>query len=154
MGRGIKNHTIDDLIRTFVIEDLTTNCWNWTGAKHLQGYNLVRFKGKMHRAERLFKIETDSLTLQHSDRVTNRCGNMDCVNPDHYEVMPKGTYEFPKGIKKSRFTQKQADDMRAEYLAIPKYHGRRRDFLEKYDIDQGLFDRIIKGKYVSNRKDA
>jgi len=152
-GRPREHKTIDTIIERFVIEDLQTECWNWTGAKHRQGYNLVRFQKQMHRAERLIKETSLNTSLKFKDRVINTCGNMDCVNPDHYQVWYEGTYEYPHGVRPSRFTQEAANELKAEWDSIQRYHGKRKDFSEKHNLSNRMLDMIIKGQYVSNRGD-
>ncbi len=85
-----RRNTIEDWM-DYVEKDSATECWNWTGAKHVQGFNLCRFKGVMGRTERFIKMETEGVTLKHADRVKNTCGNQNCVNPDHHKIMWAGT---------------------------------------------------------------
>ena len=62
--------------------------WLWNGAKYPGGYGMVRFNGKLHRANRLsayifheFDLESSLLVLHK-----NICPNKSCWNPEHLYV--------------------------------------------------------------------
>lgn len=151
MGRPKTVKSIDYLIQNYTIEDLTTGCWEWNGGRHVQGYPMCRFDGKMHITARSFYETVHNIDLKFNERVINQCGNVDCVNPKHYEVGKKGNDFWRKGGSPYRFTQEEADALKAEYDAIPLYHGKRKEFREKHNISDMIMAKLIKGTYVGKK---
>lgn len=152
MGRIKSVKIVDQIIEAYVIEDLTSGCWEWTGGHHKQGYPMCRFDGQMHIAARLFKEDKIGKTLKHAERVVNQCGNVNCVNPDHYEIATKGSEFWRKGGSDYRFTQEEADALKAEWDSIEPYYGKRRDFKNKYKISDLMMPKITKGTYKSKKE--
>src|SRR5580700_875106 len=67
-----------------LIIDWDTGCWNWTGAKGLNGYGLFSLNGRFvctHRAAYMILAGPipDGLELDHL------CRNVACANPAHLE---------------------------------------------------------------------
>ncbi len=150
-GRPPKNQSVYDLIETFVVKDDETNCWNWQGGKHNQNYNMCRFDGKMHRTERLFKSEIESLSLTRNDRVSNTCGNADCVNPDHYVIKWEGQYVNEYGQRPSKFSQQEYEELMKEYWDEDNYPGKQSRFCEKYNINPNMMSKMKNGTYRTTR---
>lgn len=60
-------------------------CWQWTGARHYDGYGTFAHGGQKHRAHKWLYEETRAkvmrgLVLRH------QCDMPSCVNPDHLVV--------------------------------------------------------------------
>lgn len=71
----------------------TDSCWNWTGARHSEGYGKVHVSasGNSHNlfAHRLAWISVNGdvpkgLVIHHT------CHNRSCVNPEHLATIPRG----------------------------------------------------------------
>ena len=61
-------------------------CWTWTGTLDRQGYGILHFGGKSHRAQRIaYEIERgpipDKLVIDHL------CRNPSCVRVEHLEAV-------------------------------------------------------------------
>lgn len=79
---GKRPNTILDLLKQIDPEGGLNVCWDWLGGKHEDGYGVIRYKGKKHKAHRLFykyyiKNIDDNLVIRHT------CDNPACCNPLH-----------------------------------------------------------------------
>ncbi len=65
-------------------KDEETGCWNWTRATHTQGYAFMRHGGQMRTVQRILAIELELFPIDGIfTRITNKCANKLCCNPDH-----------------------------------------------------------------------
>lgn len=79
---GKKPNTILDLLKQIDCEGGLCACWPWFGGKHKDGYGVIRYKGKKHKAHRLFykyfiKEIPEDFVVRH------KCDNPACCNPMH-----------------------------------------------------------------------
>lgn len=58
------------------------DCWEWTGARHPQGYGLIKTMTGMSRAHRV-SFELNNGAIPAGLMVRHRCDNPGCVNPKH-----------------------------------------------------------------------
>lgn len=73
------------------------DCWIWIGAKHEDGYGLVKISGKLRRAHRV-SFELAGGTFDHGPLVIHgACNNPSCVNPAH---LSSGSYIQNEADKK------------------------------------------------------
>jgi len=78
--------------------DKTDNCWNWIGAKHEQGYGLIKSGETSLRAHRI-SVLMSGREIPDGCNVDHLCKNTSCVNPDHLEVVtPKENTLRGEGI--------------------------------------------------------
>ncbi len=82
---GKKPNTIFDLLKQIDCEGGMYACWPWLGGKHEDGYGVLRYKGKKHKAHRLLYLYfiqelTTDIVVRHT------CDNTACCNPLH--LMP------------------------------------------------------------------
>lgn len=108
-----KYKTWDDLI-----EDKTHregSCLIWDAGTHSQSYPMVRWDIKMVQVIRKQMEEKIGRPLKgRAERVKNvRCGNVLCVNPDHYEISEYGSDEW-KCIAHA-YTKEQVADIKKIY---------------------------------------
>ena len=69
-------------------KDEETGCWNWTRAKHVQGYGMMRHGGNMKTPQRIMAIEMNLFDdINFYTRIGNSCNNKLCCNPDHIVSM-------------------------------------------------------------------
>ncbi len=60
------------------------DCLIWQGAKHRQGYGMMRHGDKMQTVHRIMAIESGKFpNADFKTRIGHTCGNYLCVNPDH-----------------------------------------------------------------------
>lgn len=62
--------------------DKAGDCWEWTGARHPQGYGLIKTMTGMSRAHRV-SFELNNGVIPTGLMVRHICDNPGCVNPDH-----------------------------------------------------------------------
>lgn len=72
-------------IKTNIIKDRKTKCWNWNLATQ-EGYGVISIKGKMYKAHRVSYMAFVGAVLDH-EPVHHKCGNPSCVNPKHLQVV-------------------------------------------------------------------
>lgn len=65
--------------------DKSGDCWEWTGARHPQGYGLIKTMTGMSRAHRV-SVELNAGPIPDGLMVRHKCDNPGCVNPDHLVV--------------------------------------------------------------------
>jgi hypothetical protein len=69
-------------------KDEETGCWNWTRAKHVQGYAFMRHGGTMKTVQRIMATEMNLFDdINFYTRIGNSCNNKLCCNPDHIVSM-------------------------------------------------------------------
>lgn len=67
-------------------------CWNWLGTKSHKGYSIYLWDGKIVQSHRVIRhfmgIEEYQVKLTY-----NRCGRRDCINPQHWGPLQRGTFK-------------------------------------------------------------
>ena len=66
------------------------DCLIWDAGCHSQGYPMARWGNKMVKIDRTQCELKVGRTFDRSTRVKNQCGNIKCVNPDHYLITEYG----------------------------------------------------------------
>lgn len=127
-----------------------TECWRWLGGRSSDGYGSIVAFGKVEGSHRVsYFLETKEWPLKHQ-HVCHRCDNPPCVNPAHlflgnYKInntdkKQKGRAYSPPGELNHRasLTNKQADQIRREYLSLPHAkNGKRigvKQLAERYNV--------------------
>ena len=141
-----------------LIEDKTRregDCLIWEAGTHSQGYPMVRWELTMVQVVRKQVEEATSQKLDgRNQRVKNRsCGNLLCVNPDHYIIADYGTEEW-NCVNHLVYSKEEKDDMYEIYknhLATnPTKYGYQNAILKKYpNVSRTTIGKIIK-KYNKN----
>lgn len=123
------------------------DCMMWSAGTHMQGYPMMRDPrntSKMILVARYLMEEKLGYRLDKDTRVKNTCGNLRCVNPDHYDVIDRedmGRWKCtPHYIKEDK-----RQEIRDEYNNTEKYHGQKRDLKHKYRITYETLNRILSG---------
>lgn len=77
---------IGDILLRIVIRD--DGCWDYPNRPNREGYKVVGFQGKKHKAYRLI-YEHFRGPLPDGEECHHRCRNKGCVNPDHLIPLPR-----------------------------------------------------------------
>ena len=124
-----------------------TGCWHWTGARHPQGYGLIKRKdGAQLRAHRVAyelahgPIPADTIVCHH-------CDNPRCVRPSHLFL---GTHDdnMADMVAKERAARLRGQHNGSaklhptEVIAIRQSDGRYRDIAGRYGISSSAVGRI------------
>lgn len=123
------------------------DCDMWTAGCHMQGYPMMRHPEHrgMVLVSRYLMEQKLGYKLDRDTRVKNICGNVKCVNVDHYEAIPKSDMDrwkcTPHYIK-----EPQRQTIRDDYNNTEKYHGQKRDLKNKYNITYETLNKILSGK--------
>ncbi len=78
---------IEIRIKTHILIDDKTGCWNWTGTKNPNGYGKMTMRDPNHK--RYYSTaHRESYLLYHGPiinrmYVLHKCDNPSCCNPDH-----------------------------------------------------------------------
>lgn len=62
-----------------------SQCWEWTGAKDVQGYGVLKYKGTRTLAHR-YSAQLQAKRDITGEIVDHLCHNTSCVNPDHLRL--------------------------------------------------------------------
>lgn len=120
-GPKTQTKTIQDILER---TERDGECCIWVGAKHVQGYGMMRQEGVMRSvhsvvAELKYGYKPDKY---HGKRVTRTCDNIDCVNPDHIIIDSASAIQARADYKglyaKRKLTMDQANEIRRKYVEL------------------------------------
>lgn len=77
---------IKRMIEEKVAVNLETGCWEWTGARHKQGYGkqtIKRSEQQVFPAHRLAAMVYLGFSIDSEELVCHKCDNPPCCNPEH-----------------------------------------------------------------------
>lgn len=118
------------------------DCRVWFGGVHKQGYPLVRWNGQMKLVSRIVLEDKLGRDLERKERVKNTCGNILCINPDHYIVSQPGDKEYHRGGK-LKLSYKEQEELIAYYDSKENKWGVKTELARKYGINGHTVNRII-----------
>jgi hypothetical protein len=123
-------------------------CWLWTGATNKLGYGRVKLGGRIYYAHRV------AFALEHGDsptmRVTQRCGNSTCVNPEHLIALTVREHGIAAAQKPRKPRQRHHDAM-LPYVNFPLFRHASGRWAKKLGGDLHYFGRwahVKKGQLV------
>ena len=113
-------------------EGTLTECWEWLGAKHVNGYGTFWVKNSEVRCHRLsFFLRTG--ILDNNLSVCHICDNRSCVNPDHLWLGTLQANNFDRFLKKRTASILTEKDVRDILLRL-KNNESRRSIAKIHDI--------------------
>ena len=149
------NKDYDESIRNKIKNGIkidSNNCWIWQGAKHLQGYGNIAYRGKpllVHRISwMIFKGE-----IPQGMKVCHKCDVTSCCNPEHL-FLGSQKDNVKDGIDKGRYANRVLGKRRNKLIyeqvqEIKKLHEEgmtRKELQIKYEIGRTCIQKIITGK--------
>lgn len=149
-GPKIVKKTIEDILER---TERDGECCIWIGAKHVQGYGMMRQEGVMRSVHSVVaELKYGRKPTKYSgDRVTRTCDNIDCVNPDH--VIIKDACEIQSGIfpKPRTLSMETVRAIREDYAKGE--WGRGKKLSEKYNISTNMVYSIAAGRTYKEREE-
>lgn len=120
-------------------------CRIWRGAKHVQGYGMMRYKGKMRTvhsviAELKYGVKP---TKQSGTRVSRTCGNDGCCNHEHIVIKRATDIQRAAYRRTGRFKDEDILEIRNEY-DNNRYHGLVKQLSEKWGVSPATITAICK----------
>jgi hypothetical protein len=133
------------------VQKTPSGCWEWGGARHLQGYGFIKRKdGAQLRAHRV-SYEIHYGPIPDGFDVCHRCDNPPCVNPEHLflgtdldnmqDMIAKGRKVSSPGVRNG-----QAKLTEEDVLSIRAARGRQEAIAALYDVSQTLVSSIKSGR--------
>ena len=149
-GPKLQKKTIEDILER---TERDGDCCIWVGAKHVQGYGMMRQEGVMrsvHSVVAELKYGRKP-TKYGGERVTRTCDNVDCVNPDHVVIVAAS--EIQSGIfpKPRTLSMETAREIRKEYAKGDWGRGKR--IAEKFNISTNMVYAIANGRIYKEREE-
>tara|TARA_R100001086_G_C11838621_1_gene258504 strand:+ start:1398 stop:1820 length:423 start_codon:yes stop_codon:yes gene_type:complete len=124
------------------------DCDMWTAGCHMQGYPMMRdphVKNRMVIVVRWLAEQKLGRKLTRETRVKNNCGNVKCVNLNHYDIVDYDT-DIDRWKCTPHFVLPEIrEKMRTEYKNTPHYHGIKRDMVKKYNVTHSTLNKILAG---------
>lgn len=143
---------------TYVCIRKKDQCWNWLGAKMLNGYGKFRVGDKNLLAHR-YSFSINNKAIPNGLFVLHVCDNRTCVNPNHLflgtsqdnadDMIRKGRHVGqPPGEFHSlcKFSDEKIRLIRKELKGI-NFYGKRRAIINKYGISRSYLCEISKFRY-------
>lgn len=113
-GPKIVKKTIEDILER---TERDGDCCIWVGAKHVQGYGMMRQEGVMrsvHSVVAELKYGRKP-TKYGGERVTRTCENIDCVNPEHVVIVNASQIQSGIYPKKRTLSMETIRAIREDY---------------------------------------
>lgn len=116
-------------------------CIMWTAGTHKQGYPMAKWDGKMIQVKRKQVEIKLGRKLEPDERVKSTCNNVRCVNPDHYTVHQKGTFEWYN--RHDGYPVELKRQIKAEWDAAEGSWGTAQRLMNKYNMNRNTINRIV-----------
>lgn len=148
-GPQTQTKTIEDILKRTEREG---DCRLWVGAKHKQGYGMMRYKGKMRTVHSVIAELKygEKPTKYTGTRVTRTCDNVACCNPDHIVQVTHSQVmtSFVKTRKPKRGAR--AELSREQVVEIRNYPdegwGTNEKLARKFKINSSSVGKIRRGE--------
>ena len=112
-------------------------CWEWLGSAGTRGYGVVSLNGKLRKVQRV-AWEILIGPLDPTQKLWRRCGRINCVNPNHFEL-DGGAEATPCGVR-NKLTSQQKEEIH-EMVTI---HGEKQaDVARQFKISQGRVSAVV-----------
>ncbi len=148
-GEYTKYQDFEDIVNDKTEKD--GDCKIWKAGCHAQGYPMTRWEGRMVQVVRILVGEATGIELRRDHRVRNTvCGNVKCVNPDHYQVFERGTLEWGKTKRWTSYEEKQRlrDLWFAQTEEERESWGSKKRFAELHNLNPGSLDTLIHNAFI------
>ena len=88
----------------------TDSCWNYSGPMGLWGQRTYLYDGIREKAARFAYRQLVDPYLDETTKLSRRCDNPDCVNPDHHRTSPNGQKDLILKLWKEGHTHQAIAD--------------------------------------------
>ena len=82
-GRVGGPRSAEERLLAKVIVNPATGCWEWQGAKTVNGYGMMGYLGYLRRSHRVAMALYRNFDIANPLQVLHRCDNRACVNVEH-----------------------------------------------------------------------
>jgi hypothetical protein len=125
-------------------------CWEWVGAKHGQGYGILRIDGKLKKSHRIGWELYNNRAIPDGWQINHDCNNTQCNQPGHLklgthadntaDIIMNGNFHLGSIPK---LTEEEIEEVRTLYAAGG---WSQRDLAREFSVTQPTINNVLNRK--------